>query len=406
MTVQALSERRELQEQAEEKQFYLEEFRSRTLLFSLAWSELTDAPRRGFLRQVVAELIANGTRIILCVGVEASDSDRAAAVLASEFIATLAPGDFLPGLGGAPEDYRSMTVVPANAVPGSDFLVRVWLCLRERPLFVALVHSAAAPVTFAEQIAAALRVHKWVIVDPEGGIRDRRGETLSFMDGDLLETLLAEGQAEWAGLGARRRIFASAHRALTGGAGSVNLCDLEGLDRELFTYVGSGTLFTLSDYCAVRRLSIDDYPEVERLLCRGEREGVLKPRSLPEIARILVHGYGATIGGGHLAGFCSLVTEGYEEERAGEVVALYTITRFKGEGIGRKLLARVVADACASGLEYLFACTVVPQAQAFFEREGFRPVSIHEVPAAKWTGYDPQRRERVAVLRKDLPAAL
>jgi len=38
----------------------------------------------------------------------------------------------------------------------------------------------------------------------------------------------------------------------------------------------------------------------------------------------------------------------------------------------------------------------------FFELHGFRPARSDEVPAAKWRGYDPERRARVRCYRLDL----
>ncbi len=114
-----------------------------------------------------------------------------------------------------------------------------------------------------------------------------------------------------------------------------------GLARELYTYEGSGTLFTLEDYCRIERLGIDDFEEVERLIARGQREGYLKPRSPIEVARILLNGFGAEIGSHHFAGVCGLETAAFAPDRVGEIVGLYTITRFKGEGVGGRLLERV-----------------------------------------------------------------
>jgi amino-acid N-acetyltransferase len=183
---------------------------------------------------------------------------------------------------------------------------------------------------------------------------------------------------------------------------SVNLCSLDGLERELYTYEGSGTLFTLEDYCRIERLGIDDFEEVERLIARGQREGYLKSRTPAEMAHLLFNGYGATIGAHHLAGVCGLETGPYRQEKAGELVALYTITRFKGEGVGGRLVARVLADAREAGLSFVFACTTEPRAQAFFDRQGFRNVGPQDVPGAKWVGYDHARLARLKVYRFDL----
>jgi amino-acid N-acetyltransferase len=215
----------------------------------------------------------------------------------------------------------------------------------------------------------------------------------------MLETLLRRGEAESAGLAPRRALLQAIRDGLLAGVGSINLCPLDGLARELFTYEGSGTLFTREDYCRVAPLGIDDYHEVEKLLERGQREGYLKARTADEIGRILVSGYGATIGEHHLAGVCALQTEAYAAERAGEIVGLYTITRFKSEGVGVKLVDCMKAEARRLGLAYLFACTTQERVGQFFERQGFVRISADEAPPAKWHCYEPERRSAVGVYR-------
>jgi amino-acid N-acetyltransferase len=195
--------------------------------------------------------------------------------------------------------------------------------------------------------------------------------------------------------------LAAIRNALVAGIASVNLCTLDGLARELFTYEGSGTLFTREDYCRVAPLALDDFHEVEKLLERGQHEGYLKHRDADEIGRILLSGYGATIGEHHLAGVCALQCDAYVDERAGEIVGLYTITRFKGEGVGVKLVDRMKTEARRLGLAYLFACTTQERVGQFFERQGFRRIGPDDAPAAKWRCYDPARRAAVAVYRFD-----
>jgi amino-acid N-acetyltransferase len=285
------------------------------------------------------------------------------------------------------------------------FLTQIWNILRATPFFVALSEDVAPDrlAAFAQQVGARLRVHKLVIVDPAGGVRSTEGSTaLSFMDEGVTEQLLLAGEAEWAGLGPRRAMLDAIRNGLLAGINSVNLCSLEGLARELFTYEGSGTLFTLEDYCRVAPLALDDFHEVEKLLERGQREGYLKVRSAEEIARILLSGYGATIGEHHLAGVCSLQTEQYADARAGEIVGLYTITRFKGEGVGVKLVDCMKQEGRARGLAYLFACTTQERVGQFFERQGFWQIAQEEAPAEKWLCYDSARRADLMVYRSDL----
>jgi amino-acid N-acetyltransferase len=226
---------------------------------------------------------------------------------------------------------------------------------------------------------------------------------MSFLDESVLATLLGAGEAEWIGLGHRRSLIQAIRDGLLAGIPSINLCTLGGLARELYTYEGSGTLFTLEDYCRVERLGIDDFREVERLIERGQREGFLKIRSREEIGEILFTGFGATIAsGGHLAGVGSLLCDRYKGDRTAEIVALYTVSRFKGEGVGTQLLARILDEARARGLASVFACTTEERAAQFFARHGFRTVAPSEIPAAKWIGYDPERMRRLIVLRLEL----
>ena len=83
-------------------------------------------------------------------------------------------------------------------------------------------------------------------------------------------------------------------------------------------------------------------------------------------------------------------------------LALYTVSRFKGEGVGAKLLARILAEARSRQLQSVFACTTEERAAQFFLRHGFRQVTPAEVPAAKWIGYDVERMRHLTVLRLDL----
>jgi len=393
----------------DEKQFYLDEFRGRTVLLTLSTDALADDAALADLAALVRELLPNDTRVIVLVG--HADAGSGAAIvhrLQRRLGRRIFRHATLPLFPQREARAGAFTQVDGTALtdpaPLSTLLATIWAVLRRGPLLVGVVTGAdrVATTRFAASVAARLRVHKLVLIEPEGGVVGADGKPLSFMDEAMLATLLAAGQAEWLGLGARQATLSAVRDALLAGVASVNLCRLDGTARELFTYEGSGTLFTLADYCKVERLGIDDFEEVERLLARGQREGLLKRRTADEVATLLAHGYGATIGAHHLAGFCALLTAPYAAARAGEVVGLYTITRFKGEGIGGRLVARVLADARAAGLAYVFACSTEERAQAFFERHGFQRVAPEAVPPAKWQGYDPRRKAHVAVFRLNL----
>jgi N-acetylglutamate synthase-like GNAT family acetyltransferase len=391
-----------------EKEFYLDEFRARTLCFAVHVEDCDRAGGFETLGRVVRELIANGTRVVVLIAVPESSNQtaelRRVRRRLTPYVAAEDTAPFFPNGRGRAGIGDSFADLSGDGEPSRALARKLeiaWHVLRSRPLLIGIVEQSAYPV-LAQRLGARLRVRKLVFIEPPGGLSSVSGEQMSFMDDTTLTALLRAGQAEWSGLAERRQVLESVQTALREGVHSVNLCTLEGLPRELYTYEGSGTLFTLEDYCRVERLGIDDFEEVEQLISRGQREGVLKTRRPSEIARLLLNGYGATIGAGHLAGVCALETEPYEEEKVGEIVGLYTVTRFKGEGVGTKLVARVLADAREAGLRFVFACTTEPRAAAFFERQGFRLVTAGDVPPVKWEGYDGQRLPLLKICRHDL----
>lgn len=375
-----------------EKDFYLDEFRGKSLLFALRAADLGSAAERDAAAEVFRTLLLNDIRVLLLI--ETADSTI-------EQHSVKALGKHLISRAKIPP--TSPVVLSAGA--GDDELLeQIWTVLRAAPLFVGLwpANHDIPLVACAQRLAVRLKAYKLVLLDPAGGITTS-GSQLSFMNGPVLHELLRQGEAEWAGLGARRPVLEAVGVALEGGVASVTLCPLSGLARELFTYEGCGTLFTLTDYCSVERLGIDDFYEVEKLMQRGEREGYLKGRTPQEIARLLLHGYGARLGTapGEMAGFCALLP--YPAENAGEVAGLYTITRFQGEGIGGRLITTMVSEGEQRGFAYLFACTTQEGAQRLFERHGFCRVTPEDVPATKWRGYDIARKQQIAVYRRDLP---
>src|SRR5439155_2085381 len=118
---------------------------------------------------------------------------------------------------------------------------RLWTVLRRQRLALLLVEPALAAAfpRPAVSLAAALRIPKLVLVDPAGGLLAGVSGSVSFADAHVLETVLRQGEAEWSGLGDRRPLLLAVREALDAGIEAVNLCGLDGVADELFTYVGS-----------------------------------------------------------------------------------------------------------------------------------------------------------------------
>jgi len=348
-----------------EKDFYLREFRGRSLAIAVAASDLkSPAP----LAAVVDELVENGTRVVLI------STERAA-------IDELVEGRFV-----------------SAATPRLESVV--WRRLRERPRVGLVVGGSLAFAPACRDVALRLRCSKLVWIDREGGLVRPGGERLSFVDLDELRALLESGAP--APASRRHALLREVMAMLEGGLPAVNVCTLAGLGEELFTYAGSGTLFTRDRYVVVRPLGLDDLDAADDLIARGVEEGFLAPRSPESVDEVLASGFGAFVEDRHLAGIGTLLVD--PATRAGEIGSLYTLTRFLGEGIGGHLVAFALELARAQRLDFVFACTTSPRVCAFFERHGFQEVAPEALPSTKWRGYDPARRARLLCVRRDVAA--
>ncbi len=390
-----------------EKDFYLDEFRGRTLVLAADREVLKGVGARRRLASVVRDLTSCGAGVVVVLGSAADDAaPKSSARTRSD------PSALWRRWLGLPRtpSRRSRRVPPAGArsdvVAWSDDdpegrLVDLWRILRVRPL--CLVVAAAPAIDVACQVAAGFRVSKLVLIDRVGGLVQKKGKrSLSYLDGSSLDALLTAGEAEFQGVGHRRGLLTQIDSVLDRGVSAVNLCRIDGLARELFTYEGSGTFISRDDHCHVEPLSIDDFHEVERLIARGQKDGLLKPRSADQIGEVLLDGFGVWVGAGHLAGVGALRPWKEGRTRVGELSALYTFTRFKGEGIGGRLVKRLVAEARGRKMAYVFAVTTSERTAKFFARHGFEAKAADDVPAAKWVDYDPARRARARVFRFDL----
>ncbi|MBF0438524.1 MAG: GNAT family N-acetyltransferase [Magnetococcales bacterium] len=257
--------------------------------------------------------------------------------------------------------------------------------------------------SWVSRLGVTLRLPRIVLIRHTGGDGwcDADGNSLSFVNHQRLKRLNIDHMtcSDKAGC---EPFLRTIRELLTGGVKAVSLCRLEELEMELFSYEGEGLFFSRRHYCQVRRLTMDDFSQAAAVIRRGEKEGFLLPRSDDDLTAILVHGYGAFIAEHHLAGVCSLVTEPYQLDNSGEITALYALTRFHGEGVGGRLITRLVQEAKRQRLSRLFACVRDQRAVDFFLHHGFQRIAHTAVPVEKWHHYDPARKARITCLGRTL----
>lgn len=368
-----------------EKSFYLEEFYGKSLLFALIPPSGERLGELNSLVRTLRELRRNQTRCIVIVPLSALGRMM-------RRLGRLAPR-------AEPPVFNPAAGVRSRPYPPDSAVARIWHGLSAGSIVVAAAdtNDPADLTIFAQELASRLRVFKLILLDRQGGLTGRDGRRLSFLElGRIGRALRTERTKR------RRAELRAVTRALRDGVGSVNLTAPRDVYEELFSFIGTGTLFTERQYGFVRPVSIDDFEEVEALITRGQSEGYLLARSREEIAQLLPSCFGYRVGDEHLAGVCSLLTEPYRRERAGELTALYTLTRFAGEGVAAELVKEVLNEARERPLRYVFACTAEERAAKFFERLKFHRVSPREVAPAKWRGYDAARMARLHIFRYDL----
>ncbi|ABK45425.1 GCN5-related N-acetyltransferase [Magnetococcus marinus MC-1] len=245
-----------------------------------------------------------------------------------------------------------------------------------------------------------LRPNRVLLLRRDGGIKDPQGGWINFISLAQLAEISCQPPVS------QQPVLSAIGQLLQKGVRSVSLCKPENLERELLTYEGAGTYFSIDHYCRVERLRLDHFSEVESMIHRGEKEGFLMRRPQHHLYTLLSEGWGAFVGGSsRLAGVVGVLTEPYAETFAGEIISIYTLTRYKGNGVGARLLQTVAEHAADKSLHYLFAATQSERVAEFFLRSGYREVELHELPPAKWQGYDPARKATAFALRLDLTSA-
>jgi N-acetylglutamate synthase-like GNAT family acetyltransferase len=368
-----------------EKSFYLEEFYGKSLMFVLVPPCGERLAELDSLNRTLRELRRNQTR---CVAVASTRSVPRLMKRLGRLAPRHAPLRFNPATG-----LRSRPYPPDSAVAA------LWQALQTGPIVVA---EAAADepedvIIFAQQLASRLRVFKLLLLDRAGGLVDSSGSRHSFVQIGRVRSLLKNVRSPH-----RRGLVRAAYRAIEAGVASVSLISPREVYEELFSFSGTGTIFTEGGYGNVQQIGIDDFEEVEALIIRAQNEGFLLSRSKAEIGSLLPSCFGYRIGDEHLAGVVSLLTEPYRRDRAGEITALYTLTRFQGEGVAAELINQVLGEARARRLRYVFACTAEQRAASLFGYLGFRLVGPQAVSPVKWRGYDRKRIASLSIFRSDL----
>jgi amino-acid N-acetyltransferase len=255
----------------------------------------------------------------------------------------------------------------------------------------------------AVAVASAMGAAKLFFVGMEPGIpavgealpelRVRDSGVYSNMDLSQVERLLA---AAGNSLDREHRVLLeSAVAACTGGVKRVHIVDGREngiLLEEIFSISGRGTMLFANLYTNICPASVEDVPEIIRLIQPFVQQSLVLQRTPETIAenveRWVVYKVDDAIRG------CAALTP-YDAE-SGEIEALVVDEDHRGGGTGGRLVTFLIDRARRLGMKRVFALTT--QASDFFMALGFAEVPPEELPAAKRQRYNRRRNSRVLAL--------
>lgn len=133
----------------------------------------------------------------------------------------------------------------------------------------------------------------------------------------------------------------------------------------------------MQDNVRIRKALVGDVPAMARLINAFAARGIMLPRSHYQFYQHL-RDFSVAEHDGEIIG-CGALQVIWEDQS--EIRSLAVLPEWHGRGIGRRLVAALLAEARALGLPGVFALTY---REGFFERMGFRVVSHESLPHKIW----------------------
>jgi amino-acid N-acetyltransferase len=242
----------------------------------------------------------------------------------------------------------------------------------------------------AAATAIALRADKLIGLLEGQGVLDSEARAPSQLTPQEAEQLLFSGRD--LGHDVQRHV-AAAIAACRGGVPRAHLVSRRSdgsLLRELFTRDGGGTMVTSETFEGVRPATHTDIGGILGLIEPLEEQGILvrRPREMLEndIDRFTV------IERDGMVVACAALYP-YLDDSIAELACLVVHPDYRTSGRGEQLLQYLERQCDAQGLRRLFVLTT--QTAHWFRERGFETCDLDELPEARRSVYDEQRRSKI-----------
>ncbi|MBL4743639.1 MAG: amino-acid N-acetyltransferase [Cycloclasticus sp.] len=165
-----------------------------------------------------------------------------------------------------------------------------------------------------------------------------------------------------------------------------------GLQLELFTRQGSGTLISIQPFEDARPARIDDIQGILELIRPLEQRGLLTYRATETIEMDIDKFHVIEQDG--LITTCAALYE-HPNEAMGELACVAVHPNYRSGERGEHLLSLIEKKARLAGLHELFVLTT--QSSHWFAEKGFMPANINDLPKTRQENYNQTRRSSILI---------
>ncbi len=240
----------------------------------------------------------------------------------------------------------------------------------------------------ASEIAIALQADKLIAFTDRDGISDAQGQLLRELDP-------ASAQKNIAGQDQNSEFIRCAKTAIASVEGGVPRAHLMhyandgALLQELYTVDGAGTLILSANFEVTRQANEDDIPAIIDIISPLEEQGVLVRRDRDKLEDEINY-FTVVEREGLIVALAALYP--YDCD-SGEIACIVTHPDYRNGTRGANLLNTLEANARAAGIQRVFVLTT--QTAHWFVENGFTEIGLDDLPKAKQSLYNYQRKSKV-----------
>ena len=240
----------------------------------------------------------------------------------------------------------------------------------------------------ASEIAIALQADKLIAFTDRDGISDAQGQLLRELDPASAQKNIADQDQSSEFIRCAKTAIAS----VEGGVPRAHLMHYANdgaLLQELYTVDGAGTLIQSANFEVTRQATEDDIPAIIDIISPLEKQGVLVRRDRDKLEEEIDY-FTVVEREGLIVALAALYP--YDCD-SGEIACIVTHPDYRNGTRGANLLNTLEVNARAAGIQRVFVLTT--QTAHWFIENGFSEIQLDDLPEAKQSLYNYQRKSKV-----------